>query len=231
MKFNDYNEKDIKGIVPNSNRIQFNTMSLDERKRYVKLYNLYRKCFTEYIINKLNLKYYDDKILNSNLNFKAVNKKDMDIYQYFSSDELKYLYIRNNIYLENLTEDERLFLNNLLNDKNYEFDKRIETFIEETYERVIFENICKDDKEYMVFYGTNAECYMASNKSFILGLRYDDFTFEDTNEELWEKQYEKQTLEFLPKLISEMKKKFEKELKTSVQIMKYNEFSVTKRTT
>ena len=57
-------------------------------------YLMYRKLFTQYIIEKLNLKKYDDEIAESKLNFIEVKEKQMDIYQYFSKDKLKYFYKR-----------------------------------------------------------------------------------------------------------------------------------------
>ena len=93
MIFNNFSINDLKRISPNYSAIDF------EKDDYIKLYNLYRSLLTEYIIDTLELKKYDEKILKSNLNFKQTNKEEMDSYQYFSSEELKYLYIRNNILL------------------------------------------------------------------------------------------------------------------------------------
>ena len=97
MKFKKLNKKDM---------AQFD-FSQDINQE---VYLLYRKLFTEYIIEKTELKKYDEEIKNSNLNFIPVEEEKMDIYQYFSCDILKYFYIRNNLYLEKLDKKDINFL-------------------------------------------------------------------------------------------------------------------------
>ena len=80
---------------------------------YFKLYNTYLSLFYD-ILNDNGLNSFDNDLENSNLHFNQVEKEDMDMYQ--SNSIFKYFYVRNNLYLEKLSNED---IENLLsNDSN-----------------------------------------------------------------------------------------------------------------
>ena len=223
MIFNNFSINDLKRISPNYSAIDF------EKDDYIKLYNLYRSLLTEYIIDTLELKKYDEKILKSNLNFKQTNKEEMDSYQYFSSEELKYLYIRNNIYIEKLDENEMSFLKNVLNSNLYSLNEETKKFIVNTYEKVISECRENDGKESFTFYGPNTTRFMASNKSLIIGMRYDEFAEDGLNDDEWYDRHVSQILDYLPQIFFEIESNSEEKISMPLRVLRYNEYSIIKR--
>ena len=221
-------EDELETIFPNSGTINLKKMKEEEKKQYILAYNLYRKLFTEYVVDKLELKKYDNKIVNSDLKFKSVNEENMDIYQYCSSNELKFLYIRNNIYIEHLTEKEKEFLMNRLKNNREDLDAEAKQFIENTYEKTIFEDIGKDGKKYITFYGPDSSNFTARNDSLILGMRYDEFDYNGLNDEAWDELHIKQ-LTYLPEMFYKLVVEQKNKLSVPIVILQYNDFSIRSR--
>ena len=110
----------------------FDNISLDSQNNYLRLYSIYNDLLIQYLIKKYDLKAYDDMLKKSNKNFINVDTLDMDLYQYASSEYLSFLYLRNNINLENLTKEEIQFLNNITNTSlTNEYEEFIDQLIEQ----------------------------------------------------------------------------------------------------
>lgn len=227
MKFEQLSEKEIENIYPNNIIKTIEEMKEEDKEIYLLKYSLYRKLFTEYMIQKLNLKEYDEELKNSELEFIPNNKEDMDIYQYFSSKELRYFYIRNNIYIENLNKEEESFLQQKIDNKNYDLDEESKKMIEETYQKVIFEDILKHGEKCIINYGPDSSSFMASNDAIVIGVRYDEFVENGLDDNEWQELYEKQLL-YLGALRDRMYVKLKGDLQVPLAILKYNEYSVRK---
>lgn len=228
MKFNRLYEEDLKTIYPNCTNISLDNMPENQKKKYLLLYNMYRKLFTVYIMQKLKLKSYDKKIEKSELGFTANKKQDMDIYQYFSSDILKYFYIRNNIYIEKLNKKEIDFLEKKIQSKNYELDDETMQMIESSYRRVIFEDVLKNGELCKTLYGPNSSNFFADNNAIIIGVRYDEFAENKLNDDEWDELHQQQ-VEFLESLITRMNKNLNSNSAVPIEILEYSEFSIIPR--
>lgn len=228
MKFNRLYEEDLKTIYPNCTNISLDNMPENQKKKYLLLYNMYRKLFTIYIMQKLKLKSYDKKIEKSELGFTANKKQDMDIYQYFSSDILKYFYIRNNIYIEKLNKKEIDFLEKKIQSKNYELDDETMQIIESSYRRVIFEDVLKNGELCKTLYGPNSSNFFADNNAIIIGVRYDEFAENKLNDDEWDELHQQQ-VEFLESLITRMNKNLNSNSAVPIEILEYSEFSIIPR--
>lgn len=228
MKFNRLYEEDLKTIYPNCTNISLDNMPENQKKKYLLLYNMYRKLFTVYIMQKLKLKNYDKKIEKSELGFTANKKQDMDIYQYFSSDILKYFYIRNNIYIEKLNKKEIDFLEKKIQSKNYELDDETMQIIESSYRRVIFEDVLKNGELCKTLYGPNSSNFFADNNAIIIGVRYDEFAENKLNDDEWDELHQQQ-VEFLESLITRMNKNLNSNSAVPIEILEYSEFSIIPR--
>lgn len=228
MKFNRLYEEDLKTIYPNCTNISLDNMPENQKKKYLLLYNMYRKLFTVYIMQKLKLKSYDKKIEKSELGFTANKKQDMDIYQYFSSDILKYFYIRNNIYIEKLNKKEIDFLEKKIQSKNYELDDETMQIIESSYRRVIFEDVLKNGELCKTLYGPNSSNFFADNNAIIIGVRYDEFAENKLNDDEWDELHQQQ-VEFLESLITRMNKNLNSNSAVPIEILEYSEFSIIPR--
>ena len=221
MIFREITENDLK-----KNKM-ISTESL-ENQDYIKMYLLYRKLFTEYIIEKLNLQEYDKKIEQSELNFKANSEEDMDIYQYYSADVLKYIYVRNNIYVEKLNEDEKKYLQEKINNNDYELKESEKDFIKNTYKKVIYKQENKDNTKVYVFYGASSPKFMTENNKLVFGIRYNEFWNSKKDDNAWNELYDKQ-LVYLQQIVNEIVELSKKNMQEDIRFFKYDKYSTIKR--
>ena len=218
-------EEELKTIYPNTMNIIWAQMPEAAKEEYLEIYTLYRKLLTEYMCKKINLKKYDEEIKNSDLNFKNIYEDKMDIYQKASKDYLKYLYIRNNVYIERLTEGEKQILMQKIQSKNTDLDDATEKLIQETYKKVIFEDISRNGSNCITMYGPDSSSFMSRNDALVIGVRYDEFYSEGMSDREWDKLHDRQLI-FLEDLEQNLWETENNKLEVPLSIFKYNEFSV-----
>lgn len=198
----------------------FDNIPLESQDNYLRLYSVYSDLLIQYLIKKYDLKAYDEMLKTSSKRFVKVDTENMDLYQYTSSEYLDFLYLRNNIYIENLNEEEIIYLNKITDSRlNDEFEK----FIESTYRKVIFPN-----KGYTM-YGPDNSKYLKSTNSLIIGLRHKGLDLNNDNEEEIE-MFMKQN-NYLKLFISELEKQLNEKNIDNVNVIEYNDFSVVKENT
>lgn len=192
--------------------------SLDENNRedYIKKYIKYYGFLLPFLIELLDLKEYDEKFYTNETKFSPIERENMDIYQFMSSKYLKYFYLRNNLYIERLTEEEVKELERLL---EVPLDKISRAFIEKTYQKVLYETSEKSETNILKNFGpeTDINCY-ANPNSIILGFRYNIFNESDPRS-LSQKDFQKDII------FSYMKYTYaDKNL--DVSIIEYNDFNI-----
>ena len=203
-------------------------MDNNMKETYLEIYSIYRKLFSEYIIDKLQIKNYDFELMNSNLNFVKVIEKDMDIYQNFNKEILNYFYIRNNLYIERLTPSERKILYTKFLSGDYSLDENTKVIIENSYKRIIFEDIHKDGSNCYINMGPDNSDYYVPNQSIVIGFRYDEFNLNNLSDEQWDNLHDKQLL-YLSEFLLKMSKEISSKVNIPIQVIKYNEYSVKKK--
>lgn len=190
----------------------FENIPSSSQDNYLKLYSIYSDLLIQYLIKKYNLKVYDDMIKNSKKNFTKVSEQDMDLYQYISSEYLDYLYIRNNIYLENLSEVQLEYLNKINDSK---LTSEYEQFIENTYKDVIFTN------DGYTMYGPDSSRYLKKSNSIIIGLRCKQVNLDnDSLKEFMDQE------NYLKLFIPELERQLNSRNIDEVNIIHYNDYSV-----
>lgn len=181
-------------------------------KYYILLYN--------YINQRVDIKKYDDLFLNSSINYIKIEKSDMDVYQLISSDKLNYLYIRNDIYIQNLNNEEKELLKNI--SFNHYGEKEHE-FVHNTLKKVL----TLDNGINLLNLGAIDYKNMVENGSLVIGFRYDEFNLGEMSDEEWNDNYEKSIDESMKILIS-----LEQELRENLEYpciaIHYNEFNMQK---
>ena len=181
------------------------------------LKKIYYHLLYEYINCRISIKKYDDMFLNSNLNYVKLEEDRMDIYQYVLSDKLNYLYIRNNLYIFNLTEEEKERLYGFLGkDYNQEMDE----FIKNTVEKVLSLN----NNSKFLYFGPISHNYMAENGSLVVGMRYDEFNPGEMSDDEWDNNHELQVNDVYRKLLS-LEQELNKKLDIACQVIQYNDFN------
>ena len=206
--------------LPYTNIEYFNSLNENDKNNYLKLYSLYNELLYCFLIKKLELKKYDDMISNSFVGFTKVEEKDMDIYQYLSSNYLRFLYIRNNIYIERLTSEE---INKLLSFSNNYNSEEVLDFINNTYKKVMFES-----NEGTTMYGPDNLRFIKPSNSIMIGIRHNAFYIrENEDENIWENKYEEKE-RYLDLFIPELERQLNNKGLGKVFVIEYNDFSIKK---
>ena len=210
---------------PKNNFLFFDKLTDEEKKEYLLLYSLYSNYLYNYLIQLLNLKEYDNLLKNSDKNFVVIDDDNKDLYQFLSNGFLNYIYIRNNIYLERLNEEEYKFLKNRLIANNLGYDNLAKKFIDNTYKKVILENV-SDKNHVKINYGPDNYQFYQMDNALILGIRYDNYYRENNiNDQEWEKESNDREL-IVDIMIEMLSKTLKKNIEISSFVIKYNDFSV-----
>ncbi len=210
---------------------EFEQIELKENERTKEFqleYLTYRYFLTEYLLRKLLLKKFDEEVSNSGLEFLPIKENSMDIYQLFSSPILQFFYVRNDLYLSRMTEEERNFFKSRIRERNIVIDEEISAFIEKTYQKVIFKDVFHNGSSCMAFYGPENLNFSAPNNSIVIGFRYDEFNMNGLSEDDWQSRYDKQSY-FSYSLLKRMNEELKDKLKVPVIVIKYSDFSIRYR--
>lgn len=120
----------------NENLIKFKNISLEE---YGVLKKIYKQLFEIYLQNKIDLKLYDNKIKNSDLDFRKGHptKSNLinDLGEYLG---LNYIYIINDFFIEKLRINDLNELRKVYQEKKYNINTI--KMIEKTYKEVLNNN-------------------------------------------------------------------------------------------
>lgn len=180
---------------------------------YLNLISVYYGLLNKYIFD-IGLSKYEDELRLKNYPI----TDDVDIYQELSL--MKYLYIRSNLHIENLSDVEKNFLRQK---SDFIIDKDTETFINSTLKKVL-----SNGQNFDVFYGPLSSHYMVQYGALVIGLRYDEDYYTDT--------FNVDSLDYLKRLdeqqkyIAELKDKIENELTSrlgiDVKVIEYNSNTV-----
>ena len=151
--------EEFKTRIPVGNGDYFDELDKEAQESYIALYNAYSSLVTDYFIKNCNLKEYDEALLESPYSFPKLAEEEMDIYQYLASDRLSFVYLRNNLYVERLDEDEQKFLIEKAQDDEIVYDDKADEFVKNTFKRVMLENGGEEDTV-NVFYGPDNGNFM-----------------------------------------------------------------------
>lgn len=216
----DYDMFTSKGLYDND----------DLTERYFTLIKNYKVLFEKYLMSKIPLKDMDDKIINSNLKFIPVDNGKMDFYQKFSTMKLKYIYLRNNLYVYKLSNGEIDTLVNLSVNQLSRPSAKLMELIDDTYKMVIDAKPYGDNvaDNYMKCYGIDNSDYWINSDELVIGVRYDEFADNGLGEgDEWVDNYNNQ-LEFLGNLMIEMEKSCTDILGIKVNFLYYDDVAVMK---
>jgi len=204
-----------------NDKININDMTEEAKEFYFAVYSLYMELMYKYLLKKTDIINYDNILTNKG--YKFVSNGNQDFYQNFSDEFLRFFYIRNNLYMDRLTNEEIEFLGNKLSISNFELDKETENFIEKTYKKLIFENVSGNyDSNFEVNFGPNNPMFFAPVDALVIGVRYNEEFGENFIEEYLIKR------DFIEKIRVEISEKLNKVLSVPVAVIYYNNDSIKK---
>lgn len=222
--------EDYSNFFPEVIPISLENENIDNREYTEVMYSLYYNWLLKYLCQELNLKKYDNLLLNSELRFKTVSLENMDIYQYLSFNDLKYFYVRNNLYLDNLSNEEINILINYSINHDYDYNEEKKNFVKSTYQKVIFDDILGDNSVISINYGPESESFFAPNNAVVIGLRYDELYNIGMTDDEWDELHDLQIDELI-NIMSLFNEETKNKLSAPHQIIMYNDFSIKKKIT
>ena len=182
----------------------------------IKNYVLYRLFLTEYL-NLIAIKEYDEKIKDSELNFVEVKEINITFKKMFSYEEVKYFHIKNDLYIENLKEEEISKMEDRIFNGNYNFDDDAKALIENSYKRVLNSsgepNSDNRIKEMDYYDGL-----MVESGTLVIEMSFDKFSKNGLEGQEWLVNY-KEKLTFLKNISKEMEESIQKKLSIPVVIL------------
>lgn len=183
--------------------------------KYLKIYIIYKYGLELYLNKLLDIKKYDLLLQNSNLYFDETKEKDF--YQYYNTLDTKYFYLRNDLHIERLEQNDiekilSLDLNNNISD--------LITLISKTYQKIIKKYENYDDDIY-VTYSINDSSLDVMNSGIVFGLHYDAYSDIHNLNDKWEENHLKQ-MSLIYDTIDKMEKEMTDKLKRQVKVLIYN---------
>ena len=191
-------------------------------QEYLNLYNVYNNLLIQFLMNEYSLINVDNEMSKRKNEFVEVEEEEKDMYQKSSTGYLKYLYLRNNIYIERLSEQERGFLYKVYLSGNFDLNNEKIEFIKNTYLKVILEN--PNSKNEYTNYGPDNSRFLKPANAIIIGVRYDEYEHLKDNDDALD-NYGK-SLFNLQILTNFLEYKIKKEKNIPFAVIKYDEHSV-----
>jgi len=219
--------EDFNSRFPYNDNFDIDEMDENLKNYYLKFYSLYMNLFIKFLIKRTSIGIYDKCLSESKLNFICIERDNMDIYQKLCADDLKYFYVRNNLYLNRLTKSEFEYLKKVVHDNQTEITSLTEKFIENTYKKVIFEDVGKQTNM-LINYGPESPQFFAPNNALVIGIRYDEFNYNGMTDSEWDINYNNQ-LVFLEDVVTNLSKDIKKNFDDNTMVIKYDDFSIKKK--
>ncbi|MDR2569167.1 MAG: hypothetical protein LBD23_02565 [Oscillospiraceae bacterium] len=228
MKLNKITERDFKHLSPKNSTFSFFDISPDLKDYMLLNISLYRKLLVDYLLKITNIRLYDKQLLEEK--YLQIPTEAMDMYQYFSQNELHYIYLRNNIYIERLTDIEKDFLAKKIETENFDLDEESQKMIESSFRRVIFEDELGNGEIFSSDFAPDSSTFRASNDSLVLGIRYDELNLNGMDSNAWGR-YHDEKMRNLYLLSDKIENEIAQILNMPVEVFIYDDYTVTPRNT
>lgn len=196
-----------------------------EMDNYIILYNVYSNLLLQFLMKKYHLLDVDKELEKHKDIFPEVPNSEKDLYQYSAIGYLKYFYLRNNIYIERLSNEELNYLFLVYKSGNLSLDEKKENFIEKTYLKTIIES--PNDKGININYGPDNFKYFKPSNALIIGVRYHQFYHLDNSSESFSTFASSEGQ--IQILSNFLEYKVKQETEVPFYIIKYDEFSVNSK--
>lgn len=138
--------------------------------RYLYLQAIYRANLDAYLLETLDIKELDEKLGNSSLGFSSTKPENQDLYEKESTMNLKYICLRNNLYIEFLKKEQLNILKHQLESGKEVVTKELKEMVKETLTEVIRVRNPRDwdGKEPFLYAGTRGRKPEIPNQALVL---------------------------------------------------------------
>lgn len=176
---------------------------------YLTLQEVYRKAFGQFIIEKLDLKKYEQELLESDMRFIPADKGKQSFYQKWDNMDMKYIFLRNNIPIERLNENDLEILKKEAADNRVEPSSEVMEMIERTYQDIISLWMIEkeSDRKVETFYEQAISPVFVTMDSLVLEIQTcSEF---DENGNYVSKEHEHEKDDYLGKLAERMERELD----------------------
>jgi hypothetical protein len=170
---------------------------------YILLQKIYREYFSKYLLEVLDIKKYDDMLIDNKLDFIQKPEEKQTIEQEFDCMDLEYIYLRNVLYIENLENDELDLLRESIN-KDITLTSEYKKFIEDTYLKVI-----KVDRTQIIMYDMDSDNFVPNDAIVFKISTYPNYNTEGN---IIDKKNEKEKEEYILNLKESMQNELAKKI-------------------
>lgn len=158
--------------IPNSYDYSLINEKQIDKEKFLRLQIKYKNDFEKLLLKIIDFKKIDEYINSFNLNIPYISNQENNFYYKYSILESKYLYLRNNIHIENLSnEDIEIIANALKNNLDLNLD-----FFNKTFKHVLYEK-----GDYSMF-GIPMLRNKVSSKSIIFEFAYNQNGFKEVSQ-------------------------------------------------
>ena len=207
--------EDFDTRFPKLNSEYFDNLLTKEKEQYLARYKKYCDMFISFLIDRLKLDDIENSMSKDENYLLPLKEKDYDFYQQLSSDKMKYLYLRNNLYIERLSSEEVKVL-----DESTEFN---DSFIENTFQKVISDY---PNENVTTNYGPDSSKYYVNSNNIILGLRIDDDYYPEGVNRVDLMLKRDSDVDFY---INYIESKSKKVLNNNISVIRYDKYSIKKK--
>ena len=222
MKIANYIDEEHLLLERPNIRVECNIQNDENMQKYIMAYNAYNNLLVQYFMKNYYLSNVDKEMEKHSNTYPEIDSSEKDLYQKSSEGYLKYFYIRNNIYIERLNQEQLNYLLSIYNSDDLSLDQEKEKFIETTYLDVILE---KHDKYIAdVNYGPDSLNFYKPNNSIIIGVRYNQFKNINNDKETLKNFAQAEGK--LQVLTNFLEYKVKRKNKVPFYVIKYDDFSI-----
>ena len=203
----------------NKNKFRDHSRQTTEAQLYTTAYRNYRHLFDLFLEKELHISAYEQLIAQSKLRFKPLKSKKRGYYQVVSPSPWKYFLVMSEMYLGNLSEQNRQYLSNLSKRDLKRPSDALFNLISETYADVLDPRLHPGER-WSKSYENNR--YHFGEKDLVIGFAHDEFRNNGLgHDDLWFDNFVKQN-SFLIELLKRLETDFNKKLSIPVHLAFYD---------
>ena len=187
--------------------------------RYLRLQAVYRANLDAYLREVLDIETLDEELRNSRLGFVSHKSGKQNLYERGSAMGLEFIYLRNNLYIEYLDEEQLSLLERRLETGKHPVTDEIKAMVTETFREIIRVRDPRDweDRSSFLYPGVQGQKPMIPNHALVLGIA-NDMEY-DASGRLAPDAFRKEKYEFLDRIKKEKEREYSRITGVKVYIL------------
>ncbi len=187
--------------------------------RYLRLQAVYRANLDAYLREVLDIETLDEELRNSRLGFVSHKSGKQNLYERGSTMGLEFIYLRNNLYIEYLDEEQLSLLERRLETGKHPVTDEIKAMVTETFREIIRVRDPWDweDRSSFLYPGVQGQKPMIPNHALVLGIA-NDMEY-DASGRLAPDAFRKEKYEFLDRIKKEKEREYSRITGVKVYIL------------